>query len=261
MKNQLTATLAFCLALSLTATAQKTDSLPNAVTVSYNYHHFDQPNATHWHIGSLEYQRQTKAGTFLARANYANRLQQHGLQLEAEAYPVLSKKVYAYVGMGYSANRPVFPHWRSGASLFVSLPKAWEAEGGFRHLHFYQNIWMGTAGLSKYAGAWLLNFRSFISLEAPADNQSYFFSARRYFKNEKDYAWLQLGSGISPDETRNVLINSNYRLSSKSVMAGTKLSLNKRSQFMLSAVWAVNEWTADSHTNQLTFSAGVVQRF
>jgi YaiO family outer membrane protein len=261
MKNRLCYFLALTLFIASKGTAQTTDSLKNAVTLTYNYYHFNKQFTSDWQIGNIEYKRQTKAGAFLGRFNYANRLQQNGWQAEAEAYPVLSKKVYAYAGIGYSGQMPVFPKWRSGASLFVSLPKAWEVEGGFRQLYFDKNIWIGTAGVSKYAGSWLLNFRSYISMDAPVANQAYFFTLRNYFKNEKDYAWLQLGSGISPDEARNVQLTAKNNLSSRCINAGSKLSLSKRTQMLLSLGYWRNEYGQDIYGNQFFGAAGISHLF
>ncbi|HYH14298.1 MAG TPA: YaiO family outer membrane beta-barrel protein, partial [Flavisolibacter sp.] len=193
---------------SFVVQAQVSDSTKNMLSLSYDYSHFQKQFEDDWHITSLEYKRQLSSSALLGRINYGNRFHQSGWQGEIEAYPKLSKTVYAYAGIGFSNDLPIFPKWRTGTSLFVSLPKAWEVEGGFRHLHFTESVWLSTAGLSKYVGNWLFNIRSFISFEDISNNQSYFVSARRYFKNEVDHAWLQIGSGISPDESRNIQIGS-----------------------------------------------------
>lgn len=241
--------------------AQLVDSSKHTLSVSYDYNHFQKQFAHDWHIASLEYKHQLSGGAVLGRLNYGNRLQQSGWQGELEAYPVISKKVYAYTGVGFSNSSPVFPKWRTGVSLYVSLPKAWEVEGGFRHLHFSESIWLGTAGLSKYVGNWLFNIRSFIAFEDLTNNQSYFASARRYFNNDIDYAWLQVGSGVSPDESRNIQIGSTSNFSSKRVMAGTKLSIAKRTQLLLSAGWSRNEYQKAAYDNQFNSTIGISQRF
>ena len=242
--------------------AQSNDSLKNTFSISYDYAHFNKQFTDDWHIAALEYKRQTKAGAVLGRINYADRLQQQGLQVEAEAYPVISKKVYAYVGAGYSNKMPVFPKWRTGASVFVSLPKAWETEVGFRHLYFTKNIWIGSAGLSKYAGSWLLNARSFFSLNKLGIDQSFFITARKYLKNEKDYLWLQLGTGISPDESRNIQLGeSSATLSSRKIIGGAKVSVSKRNQVIVSAGITQDEYLPKTFGNQFIGSIGLTQKF
>ena len=239
----------------------QSDTLSNKLSLVYDYTHFDRQFSDDWQMTSLEYSRRTGLGTLLGRLNYANRFATSGWQFEGEAYPVLSKKVYAYTGLSYADAVPVFPRWRTGASLYVNFAKGWEGEGGFRYLYFNQSIWMGTAGLSKYAGAWLLNVRSFFSVHAPLSNQSFFVKAQRYLRNEKDYVWLQVGSGVSPDESRNVQLNGETQLVSKRVMAGAKFSVGSQLQLTLTSGYARDEFRSKTFGNQYSGSAGVGFRF
>lgn len=261
MKNRILLSFLLSASIVVNAFAQPTDSTKNTVGLQYNYQYFDKLPSSDWHIIGLEYGRKTNKATYTGRVNYANRFQQNGWQVEGEAYPVLSTKVYAYTGLSYSANVPVFPKWRSGASLYVALPKAWEAEGGLRYLYFDKSIFIATAGLSKYAGLWLLNVRSFVSLNQSLNSQSFFVSARRYFKNEKDYGWLQIGSGISPDETRNVQFENAASLSSKLIMAGLKKTIAKNLQTSLSAGWSWDEYVTNQFGNRWYGAIGLQQHF
>lgn len=258
MKNVFLSTLLF---LSVSSQAQSVDSTKNAITITYDYNHFQRQFANDWHMGSIEYKRKLPQGAILGRLNYGNRFQQSGWQGEIEAYPVLTKKLYAYTGISFSDNMPVFPKWRTGTTLYLALPKAWEVEGGFRYLYFTESVWLGTAGISKYVGNWLFNARTYIGLENTSNNQAYFVSARRYFNNGIDYAWLQAGSGVSPDEYRNIQLGSLYNLNSKSLILGTNLSLTKRTKLLLSAGWFRNEYRKGSHDNQLNTTIGVSQKF
>lgn len=248
------------LVTGLSAFAQR-DTLPNALTFSYDHTHFDKQFANDWQVASLEYRYRTGFGAVLGRVNYANRFARNGWQGEVEAYPVISKKLYAYTGVSYAADVPLFPRWRTGATLYYNLPKGWEAEGGFRYLFFSENIWMATAGMSKYLGAWLLNVRSFFSLHTPVQNQSFFIKAQRYLPNENDYVWLQLGSGVSPDESRSVQLNTTARLFSRRVAAGARLSLNPQVQALLTAGFARDEYRTKTYGNQYNGSAGLSFRF
>lgn len=261
MTNRYLLVLILSLFVTLNTVAQKTDSLQNAISFVYSYHHFTRQFPDDWHLGSVEYKRQTAMGAILARVNHASRLNRNGFQYEVDAYPKLSQNVYAYLNFGYSNKAPVFPNWRSGVSVYVSLPKGWEAEGGFRHLYFDQNIWMGTAGLSKYEGDWLFSLRSFFRPGAAGSSQSYFASARRYLKDEKDFVWVQAGRGISPDENRNVQLNASQRLASTKIAAGTQISLSSRSQLLFSASWSRDEFLPDTYGNQYFSSLGINRRF
>lgn len=252
--------LAFCLPFCLVATAQK-DSLPNKLTISYDYTHFDRQFADDWQVASLEYSRTTGFGALLGRLNQATRFGRQGWQFEGEAYPVISKKLYAFAGVSYADAVPVFPKWRTGTTLYYNFAKSWEAEGGFRYLYFDRSIWMGTAGVSKYMGNWLLNVRSFFSIDAPVSSQSFFFKAQRFLKNENDYVWLQAGSGVSPDESRNVQLSTSSNLVSKRFTAGAKLSLLRQWQLALSAGYARDEYRTKTFGHQYNGTVGVSYLF
>jgi YaiO family outer membrane protein len=237
------------------------DTLPNAISVSYEHTHFDKQFADDWKMISVEYKRKTGPGSLITRLNRANRFQKSGWQGELEAYPVISKKLYAFAGVSYANDVPPFPRWRTGSTLYYNFAKGWEAEGGFRYLYFENSIWIGTAGVSKYLGPWLLNARSFFSVHAPFDNQSFFFKAQRYLKNEKDYLWLQAGSGVSPDESRSIQLNEASRLISKRVSTGARLSVSNWMQLLLSAGFARDEYRMKTFGNQYNGSAGLSVRF
>ena len=238
-----------------TLRSQTADSSSPTVALQHDY--LRTGSSSSWHITGLEYKRQTPAGAFLSRVNRGSRFGSSGWQLEGEAYPVLSKKVYAYLALGFSPDVPVFPEWRSGASLYVALPKGWEAEGGFRHLRFFANTWIVTGGLSKYAGRWLLNAKAFISPDRLASSRSYFLTARRYFRNEADFAWLQAGSGVSPDESLNVLFNQK----SRRITAGFRATVWSGTQLLLAAGLLKNGFASGPDVSQLSASLGLGYRF
>src|SRR5688500_11825498 len=82
--------------LGMKAGAQQ-DSLRHMIGISYEHTHFDKQFSDDWQVTSLEYGQKTKGATFIGRVNYASRFAQQGVQAEAQAYPLISKRVYAYV--------------------------------------------------------------------------------------------------------------------------------------------------------------------
>lgn len=242
--------------------AQHLDSVPfqNMLTVQYDYFHFDKQFANDWHIAGLEYKYDAKKAAYLARFNYANRLAKNGWQAELEAYPRFSKKVYSYIGVGYSPNLPVFPKFRAGYSLYVNLPKAIELEAGFRYLYFDRNLLIGVAGLGYYTGNWFLQLRSFLS-----DNNGFNFAgmmtARRYFGEMNDYVWLQIGTGVSPDETRNIQFTTNQRLFSNRITIGIRKSVHREHLLLFHTGYSRDEYQVKTFGNQYTASIGYARRF
>ena len=73
--------------------------------------------------------------------------------------------------------------------------------------------------------------------------------------------WAQIGSGISPDESRNVLINNNKSLSSKRITLGGLISLSQHIQASATIGWAKDETKSGIYSNQILSSFGVSRRF
>lgn len=235
------------------------DTLANTISVGYEQIHFDKRFTKDWKISTLEYKRRTNFGALLARINYGDRFNRGGLQFELEGYPVLSKKVYSYIGVSYSNDRPLFPRLRTGATLYYSFAPTWEAEAGFRQLYFNKSIWLGNLGVTKYVRSWLFNVKSFFSLNA--GNSSYFFTARKYFEKEKDYAWALIGSGYSPDEKRNIQINENAKLSTQRVELGIRFLVTPNIGFQFSGSLSKDEYQVNTFTKQYSGAATIFFKF
>jgi YaiO family outer membrane protein len=159
------------------------------------------------------------------------------------------------VGTSYSNNNPVFPNYTTGATLYVGLNGGWEVEGGYRQLKFADHIWVGSGGVSKYVGNWLFNITSYISLQTPADNQSYFVTAKRFFADSREMVWLQAGSGVSPDERRNVQLTTT-NLRSKRLNAGAKFFVRKNTLLQLTAGYSRDEFREKTFGSQWNGAAG-----
>lgn len=245
------------LILPLVAKAEKKDSVGNqSIMVSYEWNSFSQDYNFQWHQGTLEYKTNAWHTPVIARVNYGQRFQQNGWQTELEAYPRLSSKIYAYTALAYSANVPVFPGWRTGASLYFSLPHAWELEAGGRYLYFDKPVWLTTTGIGKYIGNWLLQGRAFIKLNGTTSfDNSYFATARYYYSGGADYMWIQAGTGVAADESQAVLLQAS-QLHRNSITGGIRGSVKGRHLFTGTIGWADNEYRKGIYGHQLTLSVG-----
>ncbi|HEY4651176.1 MAG TPA: YaiO family outer membrane beta-barrel protein, partial [Pontibacter sp.] len=184
-------------------------SFSNRLEVIYDYNYFNRQFSDSWHLATIGYSRQTAFGPVTGRISHANRYSQRGWQVEAEAYPKLSKTFYAYTSIGYSNDLPVFPKVRAGLSLFANLPHAWEAEGGIRYLNFDQAIWSYTLSAGKYFSNFWVNGRTYLSQGNGSVSQSYSFTTRYYLKGADNYVSFVAGWGISPDDrSRAVRLNT-----------------------------------------------------
>lgn len=248
---------------SLSARIQDNTS-KNKVGVTYDYIYFDKEFSAPWQLASVEYERQTGLGSIIGYLNYANRFNSNGLQYEIDAYPHISKTFYAYVSGGYSNNVGVFPKYRSGFSLYANLPSSFEAEAGFRYLYFTGDTWIYTASVGKYYKSFWFNFRTFLTPSNNSISQSYSFHVRYYTGGADDYLALGVGTGISPDDPRNiVLLNSgnNYKLRSNNLSLAFWHTFNRFNILFITASLDNQEYKFNTWGNQLDLGIGYQRRF
>ena len=233
----------------------------NAVSVTYNYSHFDKQFDNDWHIIGVSYKRITPIGSVILRGNYANKFAQSGTQIELEAYPRLSRMFYLYVGGGYSNDVGLFPKYRTGVSVNANLPHSFEAEIGYRQLYFSSNIWMYTASVGKYYKNFWFNLRTYITPDNKNISHSYTGTVRYYTKSAQDYFAFQVGTGISPEENRNNLLeNETYKLKTFKIGAEYNFSI-KSNLFSVGTMYYNQEYLPDTKGSQFDVTLGYTRKF
>jgi YaiO family outer membrane protein len=240
------------------------NSSVNKIGVTYDYIYFDKQFNTPWQLASIEYGRQTSIGSIIGFLNYANRFNSNGLQYEIDAYPHISKTFYAYVSGAYSGNVGVFPKSRVGFSLYANLPSSFEAEAGFRYLHFTGDTWIYTASVGKYLGNFWFNFRTYLTPSNSSISQSYTVHVRYYTGGADDYLSLGIGTGISPDDPRNIILlngGNNYKLTSDNISASFYHSFKRLNVFFVTGSLDNQEYKFNTRGNQLDIGVGYLRRF
>lgn len=233
----------------------------NAVGITYNYSHFDKQFDDDWHIVGVSYKRITPIGSVILRGNYANKFAQGGTQIELEAYPRLSKMFYLYVGGGYSDDVGLFPKYRTGVSLNANLPHSFEAELGYRQLYFTNSIWMYTAAVGKYYKNFWFNLRTYITPDSKNISHSYTGTVRYYTKGPQDYFAFQIGTGISPEENRNNLLeNETFKLKTFKIGAEYNFSLHSN-LFSVGTMYYNQEYRPGEKGNQFDLTLGYTRKF
>lgn len=151
---------------------------------------------------TLQYGKSTKRGSIFARYNLNKKFGEYGSQIEMDAYPSITKGLYAYLNLGYS-NSPIFPAWRYGFQIYKSLPKSFEASIGFRTLKFgdkFTNIYTGSIG--KYIGnSFVFVVPYFIPSNEGLSN-SVSITYRKYRATANQYFSISTGFGFSPEINR-----------------------------------------------------------
>lgn len=233
----------------------------NAVSIIYNYSHFDKQFNDDWHIVGIGYKRVTPIGSVIIRGNYANKFAQDGTQLELEAYPRLSKTFYMYVGAAYSNDVGLFPKYRTGVSLNANLPHSFEAEIGYRQLYFSSNIWMYTASVGKYYKNFWFNLRTYLTPDNKNISHSYTGTVRYYTKSAQDYVAFQIGTGISPEENRNNLLeNETFKLKTFKIGAEYNFAI-KTNAFSVGTMYYNQEYRPNEKGSQFDITVGYTKKF
>ncbi len=169
----------------------------NAIRASYYYANFDQV-FTPWHIGRLEYERQTKLGSVIARLSRARMFDQVGQQAELDFYPRIAARTYAYVNVGLS-DQTVFSDFKWGAELFQGFGTSMEVSGGMRMLYFDPvSVRIYTAQLGHYAASHWMSARAFLTNVQETSSLAGAFTYRRYIQHSDHYFSLYANYGNSP---------------------------------------------------------------
>jgi YaiO family outer membrane protein len=196
----------------------------------HDYEYYEQPYTRKWHLSSFQLARRNSWGTLTGKVNlgdlildgesfWSNNLAK---QFEIEAYPRITKRSYAYLAYAYSPD-DLFPRHRFGAEWYYQLPKSFEVSGGFRFLQFdtdasKENIFIYTASLSKYYRNYWFSFRTYLTPQSGNLSQSYWLTARRYLRDSKNYVGIELGTGVSPEETLGSSLTTDiYKFQSRTV--------------------------------------------
>jgi YaiO family outer membrane protein len=234
----------------------------NRLGISYDFIYFDKLYEDPWHLASVEYSHQTGWGSFIGRVNYANRFRQNGVQFEAEAYPHISRTLYGYLDFGYSPQPALFPAWRTGASLYANLPHAFEADAGFRLLHFTGSTWLYSFSLGKYYRNLWFNARCYLVPGQAGASQSFTFTTRYYYGGTDDYYSLAAGAGIPPDDNKTIVQLANpHRLQSEKLQAGWRHTMHRRHIVFMGLQLLYQEYQPGAHDHQWDFNAGYLYRF
>jgi YaiO family outer membrane protein len=176
------------------------------VLSDYNGDFHRTPYKRRFHSAGIGYGKRMSFGPLIGRINLAQTFvnetpieDKPSIQFELESYPRISASNYLYLNYGYGIGKS-FPLHRGGLEWFQKLPAKFEASLGARYLYWNDNFFFYTGSLGKYYRNFWFSFRSFIVPKESGISQSYFFTARRYFKSADDFMGVTIGTGISPDD-------------------------------------------------------------
>jgi YaiO family outer membrane protein len=238
-------------------------SQQHKVSLSYRYDTFGRGESSYgpWHLFSFELSRKFKRGSIIGRVNQARRNfgseVMSGSQFEIDAYPKITKRMYAYLNAGYSSSF-VFPKYRLGGEIYTGLPASFELSLGVRYLNFVSSsVLIYTGNLGKYYKNYWFSFRPFITSKPSGLSFSGIFLIRRYFSDADNYLTLLAGFGSSPMEI--FYIEDIERLNSYKIELELQKMITRAFLIRFGIRFEREEFRINQFGNRLTLSLALQQ--
>lgn len=231
--------------------------LKNSVSLSFRHDRFRE-NFDPWNFYELQYSRETQYGSVIGRLQYANRFSTSGTQFNIDTYPSIAKGLYAYVSAGFS-NSEIHPGFRFGASLYKSLPGAFEIEGGYRYLNFTTSeTYIITSSLTKYYGSYMFTGRAYFLPSSNGNTLSGNLLIRRYFGSARSYVSISSGYGTASNNLQ--FADEANTLSSKTLKLDGQYPVKDR--ILVTGTAGIDSEEFRNFTrNRFSFKVGVSYRF
>jgi len=169
------------------------------------------------------------------------------VQFEAEAWPKLTNKNYAYLAYAFSPGS-YFPGHRAAIELWQILPKGWAISAGLNYYRFERNSFIAGLSVEKYTGKYWFSLKSFIYFKDDGPTTSFYLNGRRYF-NDTDYLQLTLGTGTAPDEPFDVQPDV-MRMSANSIRLAYYTSLTNKLTLRIGAGYSYEEFAENDWRNR-----------
>lgn len=232
------------------------DSLARGVDLymGYSFDTFEEPYQRYWQIFSMGARYETGRGPVMGTVNFGNLQanlpagrQTTGIQLQAEYWPKIGKKDYAWIAWAYSPFS-YFPQHRVSAEYWHSLSKGWVVSAGASYYYFDQNIFIPAFSVEKYIGKYWFSGKTYIHLKDAGTTASLFLTARRYI-NDFDYLQLSVGAGTAPDEPYDIAADLE-RQSAVAIKAAINKKINNRFTFKAGVGYSREEYIESLKRNR-----------
>jgi YaiO family outer membrane protein len=212
----------------------------------YSFDYFTLPYTRFWQVFSLGAGHRFSWGPSAIGLNIGNlttdevtNLQATELQFEAETYPKISNKNYAYLSYAYSPGK-YFPTHRSAVELWQILPEGWAISAGLNYYYFDRHIFIAMGSVEKYINKYWLSGKCYVYFKDEGPTTSFYLNIRRYF-NDFNYLQLTLGTGTAPDEPFDIKSDI-MRLSANSIRLAYNFSISGRLSLRIGAGYSREEY-------------------
>jgi YaiO family outer membrane protein len=216
------------------------------IRAGYSFDSFREPYTRLWQIFKAGAGHRFTWGPAYAGLNVGNikidepsHFDATELQIEAEAWPNLTDKNYAYLTYAYSPGK-FFPRHRAGVELWQVLPAGWAISAGLNYYYFERSAFIAGASVEKYLGKYWLSLKGFVYFKDNGPRTSLFLNARRYF-NDNDYFQVTLGTGAAPDEPFDIKANLT-RLNANTIRLAYNLSVTHKLMMRIGTGYSREEY-------------------
>ncbi|MBG0860730.1 MAG: YaiO family outer membrane beta-barrel protein [Bacteroidales bacterium] len=213
------------------------------IRAGYSFDSFSEPYKRFWQVFKAGAGHRFSWGPASAGLNIGNIIREDTtateLQIEAEAWPKLTGKNYAYLAYAYSPGH-YFPTHRAAVEVWQILPKGWAISAGLNYYYFDRSIFIGGLSVEKYTGRYWLSAKSYIYFKDDGPTTSFYFNVRRYFTSI-NYLQVTVGTGTAPDEPFDVQTDI-MRLSAHSLRLYYNTMLTGRLTMRIGAGYSREEY-------------------
>ena len=138
--------------------SKENSPVSTGIRAGYSFDTFSDPYNRYWQVFNAGAEHRFNWGLAAAGINIGNAIIGEPIpdnatewQLEAEAYPKLSNKNYAYLAYAFSPG-VYFPGHRAAVEVWQVLPAGWAVSAGMNYYYFDRNIFIALASVEKYLG-------------------------------------------------------------------------------------------------------------
>lgn len=233
--------------------AAKAESSTNIIG-GYSFDTFREPYPRFWQVFKAGISNKFLWGTGALYANIGN-ININGeypdrkteFQLEAEAWPVLSARHYAYLCYAYSPGI-YFPGHRAAGEIWQVMPHGWSISAGLNYYYFDRSIFISGISVEKYLKGYWLSAKGFVYFKDDGPTTSAYFNARRYF-NDDNYFQLTVGAGTAPDEPFDIRTDIS-RLSATTFRIAYNKKTKSKITYRISAGYSYEEYAEAAWRNR-----------
>lgn len=221
------------------------------VRAGYSFDSFSEPYDRFWQVfktgaGHRFDWGPAAAGLNIGTININDTLTTE-LQFEAEAWPKISDKNYAFLAYAYSPGK-YFPAHRAAAEVWQILPGGWALSAGLNYYRFDRNIFISGLSVEKYITRFWFSLKGYFHFKDDGIRTSFYLNGRRYF-NDTDYLQITLGTGTAPDEPIDIQTDIE-RFSANSIRLSYYGNLTNKLSVRIGAGYSNEEFTEGEWRNR-----------